>query len=392
MRALFALGIFDCAGVVLIPAAQSRASVQMFGARDNVTTFGHDTQQTFYNLGLSHVPVLVAGEDGISGKEHLKNLYDNVTPAGVSLVVTGGLDVAADFMEHYPTAFHQKTQNVILVGGGIVVPEKDENGTPTGQSVLEPDPGAHQYRFDMNASKRLFVTAQKLLVPLITVSRHFVEAVQLPRAFFDLLEDSRYGGSIGKEVFDKQREGVSQLWTAVRAPVNNVGARRNLPERCDRQWFLDTFCDGASPASDGDADIWKNMKVLSSYHAQAMLVALPPIYNRFVTGTSTTVRSVKHIVIGSSNDPGIVDTSGLKQLILQCIVTGTRLNSSLFDLHEPPAIQLEESQSSSSWRYDKRKEALNWLMPNENRPDLTFADAKASEDLWNMLSTIGQKR
>jgi hypothetical protein len=392
MRTLFALGIFDCAGVVLIPVPHPRGNQQMFAARDNVTTFGQDIKKTLYELGLAHVPVLVAGAGGAQGVDHLKSLYDNVTPAGVSLLVTGGLDVAADFAETHPTAFHQMTQNLILVGGAILVPEKDESGKPTGENMLAPDPAAHQYRFDMDAAKRLFVAAQKLLVPLITVSRHFVEAVQLPRAFFDMLRDSRYGGTLGKQVFDKQREGVSQLWAAVRAPVSNVGARRNLPERCDRQWFLDTFCSGASPATDEDEDVWKSMKVLNAYHAQAMLVALPPIFNRFVTSTAVTVRSVKHIIIGNTDEPGLIDTNGLKKLILQCIVTGTRLNSSLFDLQEPPPIPLEEGQRSSSWCYDKRKEALNWLMPNENRPDLTFADAKASEDLWNMLSTIGQKR
>jgi hypothetical protein len=121
------------------------------------------------------------------------------------------------------------------------------------------------------------------------------------------------------------------------------------------------------------------------------MLALPPIFNRFVKGASVTVRSVKHMIIGSSADPGVVDSDQLRKLILQCIVTGSRRNISLFDLKTPPPIHLDNGKSDSGWTYDESSKALSWLLPAEHRRTVIPAgeEAPASNeevvalpDLW----------
>merc|ERR1719436_1963535 len=108
-------------------------------------------------------------------------------------------------------------------------------------------------------------------------------------------------------------------------------------------------------------------------------MALPPVLHRFVRGKTVTVRSVTHSVVGySDSDNGIVEQSELRKLILQCTVLGTRLNSSVFDLEDPPAIQLDEGKTGSAWKYDDRKESLNWLLPAEYQKNFV------GEDLWSI--------
>jgi inosine-uridine nucleoside N-ribohydrolase len=379
LRSLFDLGIFDCAGLVLQPVPGEGGQ-----GKDSAEEFGKETRHTLSNLGLAHIPVLVADPNGTTGVAHLKDLYGKVTPAGISLVITGSLDVAADFAESDPKAFVTKTQNVILVGGAISAPGPDGNGT-----MLQPDPDAQNNQLDMIAARRFIETAQKLLVPLVSVSRYFVQAVQIPRVFYDILGDPQYGGNVGKELLEVQKAGSAQLWHAVRASPKDRAARRNLPDRCDKEWFIKTFCSDKAPASDSDKDVWNSMNSFNIYNAQAILLALPPVFNRFVKGTPVTVRAVKHTIIGkSSENPGIVDPSELRKLVLQCIVTGTRLNSSIFDFKNPPEIKLDEGQSKvSTWCYDEHKDALLWLLPLENRKDVPGAlSSMTSDDLWKTQS------
>lgn len=363
MRALFELGIFDCAGIVLHPVPGEGAAT--------LANFAAETKKSLGTIGLGHVPVLVSDPaGGTSGTQHLNELYGKVTPAGITLVVTGSVDVAADFAENHPKAFVTKTQSVILVGGAEIVPEKDAKGAPTGNNVLEPDLTAQNFQLDKEAAQRFFRTAQKLLVPLVIITRHFVQAAQVPRTFYDILGDDRYGGTVGKHLHKAVKDGVTQLWTAAGASTGDSVSRRHLPDRCNRSWFIETFCSGNVPASDKEDDVWKCIGAFNVYNLQAILMALPPIYNHFVRGTSVTVRSVKHTIVGCSvEDPGIAARSELRAFICQCILMGTRLNVSKFDLQAPPAILLDESQSSSTWSFDERKEALNWLLPPPSGKD-----------------------
>eukprot|EP00928_Gymnodinium_smaydae_P036670 TRINITY_DN255_c0_g6_i1.p1 TRINITY_DN255_c0_g6~~TRINITY_DN255_c0_g6_i1.p1 ORF type:complete len:812 (+),score=134.33 TRINITY_DN255_c0_g6_i1:65-2437(+) len=351
IRGLLDHGTFDCAGVILhdVPNGPGDESMREFAStiREFVAT-----------LGLSHIPVLVAGHGGKSGCDHLDELYSLATPAGVSLVATGTLDVIADFAEKHSKAFVSKTQNVVLVGGARVVDEIDDLGKRTGDKTLEPDPAAQNNSLALDAAKRFYIIAERLLIPLIVVTRHFVQGVQVPRSFYDILGNETLCGPIGRKLYDLQRQSVAQLWKAVVSPIENVKSRRSLPERCDRKWFVNSFCSGNVPDSDSLDDVWKAVSTVNVYNLQAILLAFPPVFNRFVKGSTLTVRSVRHLVLGSPEDSGHLDATSLRNLILQSVISGTRLNSALFEL-EPPSIP------ELDWKYNTARDALDWLIPPE---------------------------
>merc|ERR1719401_604980 len=163
--------------------------------------------------------------------------------------------------------------------------------------MIEPDPAAQNYEFDLNAARRFFRTAQRLLVPLVIVSRFFAQAVQLPRSFFDLLAETKHGGEVGQILHDKQRACILMLWKAVGAAKNNSTARRNLPEGCSKEWFINSFCGGIPPASDRDDEVWSKVRSFNVYNLLAILMALPPMYNRFVSAKCVAVRSTNHSIV-----------------------------------------------------------------------------------------------
>jgi hypothetical protein len=406
-RSLYELGIFDCAGVIVQPLPGHNpdgTKSEVYRRKDakhkdgveagptKTSDFSKSTQKTLRTLGLSHVPVLVADPNGKTGAEHLKELYTKVTPAGISLVLTGSLDVAADFVDRYPKAFIHKTQNVIVVGDCRAKMERRAGRPAHGREVVEPDPAAQNYALDIEAAERFFEICQSLLVPLVAVSREFAQHVQLPRTLFETLGDSRYGGHVGRDLFESQQASVRHLWKAVRAPPTDVAARRDLPDRCNKDWFIKTFCSGQPPASDSDEDVWKAIGAFNIYNLHAILMALPPVFNTFVKAPrETRLHGVKHTIANLDK----VDGAQMRKLILQCIFTGVRLNSSVFDLQDPPPIPLNgldgegDGQSSpSSWCYDHRKQALLWLLPKENRSDFDMEGFRPQEedstdtDLW----------
>merc|ERR1712190_9364 len=138
----------------------------MPGSMDSSADFSgqvaHDISATMQALGLTHVPVIIssayAGEEVV---EHLKQLYEQVGPAGVALVVTACLGDVAGFMVKHTTIFREKTQVVIHMGGALIAPVADTT-SPCGETrdLLGPDPLAKNNNMDMPAAVRFYQIAQ----------------------------------------------------------------------------------------------------------------------------------------------------------------------------------------------------------------------------------------
>ena len=55
------------------------------------------------------------------------------------------------------------------------------------------------------------------------------------------------GSAIGSRLRNSQRSGFDQLWRRVSS--NDPDVRMGLPPRCDRVWFINTFCGGDDDSS-----------------------------------------------------------------------------------------------------------------------------------------------
>lgn len=246
-------------------------------------------------LGLSHVKVCVEDptDQGQTATQHLRALYDEAPPVGVTLVVTSTTQAIATFCRSYPDTFRERTVRVVHMGGAMLSADVAD-GEPTGTMVLSPDPAAQNNSLDMEAARTLYEEAQRLSVPLTIVSRHVAHAVRVPVRLFDHL--GTYGGHLGETLLNEQKQVINDLYK--RACSSDPTERRGLPPRCNREWFAATFCKGAS-LGDGE-DVWSKVETISLYNPLCLLAAIQTIDKRYLAEVSVSVRSATHAVIGSN--------------------------------------------------------------------------------------------
>ena len=121
-------------------------------------------------------------------------------------------------------------------------------------------------------------------MPLVIVSRHAAYAAKMPRDVYDELALS--GSAIGWRLRNAQRDSIEALWKRASAPPDTVPPARNstrkgLPARCDRRWFLKTFCNGRDdPARTGDDPVWDLVDGFMQYDSMAILAAVPALRHR----------------------------------------------------------------------------------------------------------------
>jgi len=159
---------------------------------------------------------------------------------------------------------------------------------------------------------------------------------------------------------------MRNLWEATALPksIRPEGARRtsSLPDRCDRNWFIRSFCPGEK--IDANAECCPPIKFFTAQSPLALLAALPELFEGLTNSTFVTVRTIRHKVVGLSLDkPGITDPTPVITLIMQLLLKGARLNASEFNLTSPPPIKM----GNKEWVYDESEEALEWLLPKELR-------------------------
>jgi len=320
LRTLFALGTLHCIGIVTFLDRCDTA----FATFEPLKTI----RETLDHIGLRFVPLHCA-EDALSGAETLRQMYSNSLPIGVTLINTASFSVVSKFVELDPCQFREKTARVILMGGAT----RREHA----HCLLEPDPAAQNNRLDMEAAAHFYKEAQEMSVPLVVLSRFATRSGQVPPALFNVLES--HGGKVGQGICRNQRASIQALWAKANE-ADNSPMRGNLPSRCDRSWFLATFCNGKD--LDDDKELWDQVTSINVYGPVALLAALPGVVKRFLAATNITVRAATHQVIGWSTDyTCVADPIGLQKAIAHYIVYGCRSNVSEYMQPQMPMLQLE---------------------------------------------------
>lgn len=392
LRTFYDLGVLSCAGIIVTPGppeeivcgpdkcTASEALIAATEAQLATEAERNEMEKTLRFLGLGHVPVYdIDNYASDESAEIVNEIYQKVGPAGVFLIVTACAGDVVEFMKKYPNTFRDKTAGLVHVGGSYLAPEMGKNG-PTGEHVLRPDPAAQDNKLDMVAAESFYTIAQESLVPLVIISRHFAQAVALPRSLFDALGSS--GGVLGEKLKSVQQASMQKLWEAAKADDDSI--RRGLPARCDRKWFVKTFLSCEDPEDD---NIWPALSSFNVYSSLALLAAIPSVFHKYVDPVVLTVRGVKHRIVGISADQtGVTKTKAvhaIRSLIYQCLFKGTRLNASEFTFVEPPPIELDlvvpgrqekrvslmsaaaaevlEPRPATMWNFDACEEALDWL-------------------------------
>jgi len=360
IRALYELGLVDCVGIIVSEGSADDGLASRCEP-NAVCEHAEVIGWAMRILGMGHVPVLAAKEEGGDGPlktvgEHLQKLYDQALPTGVTIVVAHRLGIVADFAGSQPETFCLKTQSVIVVGAAVIQENSDDTNDGIKEQVLVPDPASHLIASDLEAANRFFAELQRLGIQMVVISRHIAHACSLPRTLFDTL--ASHGGAFGTNLRDVQCQGILQLWEYVNAPTDQPAARGGLPARCDRAWFVSEFRPNGPPTNNDD--VWNAIESFNVYCPLAILAAIPCILERINVQTVVTVKSTVHTVLGlteSDFEPHVLVQ--IRALMYQCLFKGIRLNASEFDLPDPPPIALNEHHGS--WHYNPSEDALGWL-------------------------------
>lgn len=243
----------------------------------------------------------------------------------------------------------------------------------------------------MLAAENFYRAAQKLSVPLLIISRHLAAACRLPRGLFDALED--HGGRLGQILANEQREAIESLWQQACAPPDDLKKRLGLPPRCDRNWFLKTFCNGKDVESDND--VWAAVESINVYNPLSLISALQPEFiNKYLDATHMELYTAKHRLLGiSAQSPGITDRSKMRRMLCQCILKGAVANQSSFKLGLPPPLSVSfvgEEVESEMFRYSSGDEvASGFASFNLKRQSTRAGIIRDRDRKWSASAKLG---
>ena len=151
-------------------------------------------------------------------------------------------------------------------------------GTASFSATLAPDT-AHNNTFDSQAACFFYRRCQELGVRLVIVSRHAAGACPVPRSMYDSIAQSRH--IVALRLRAAQRFSIVALWKRACAP-EGAKKRQNLPARCSRQWFLDTFCKGRLlPEENADEEVWTVVATFNMYDTLALVASVAPLRDRY---------------------------------------------------------------------------------------------------------------
>ena len=147
----------------------------------------------------------------------------------------------------------------------------------------------------------------QLGVPMTILSRHSAYKAPLQRGVYELMAKS--GNPIANRLLSEQKQSISELWKRACAPPNSAD-RMELPERCDRAWFISTFMGGPSSATaflTEEDDVWPFIKSFNMYDPLCCIAALSE-NAKFFEGKRVEVNGAEHWLIGTTKkEHGVVE-------------------------------------------------------------------------------------
>lgn len=311
-RHLTELRLVKCLGVIanLRPAAERAQLVR----------------GTLDILGLNQVPVGVGTDGGSSkhtdtfsataseytptngkrihhdGQALMKEIYEDAGFSSITLLCISSLTDAAQFLRENETLFVQKTKSVTIQGG--VLPFEEG-------AFLEPD-SAQNNVFDKEASAYFYRRCQELGIPMAVISRFAAAQCPISRSIYDRM--ASVGNPIGQRLKQYQEESLQHLWQRAVMPVD-APERLSLPARCDKKWFLKTFCaDIQAETVPNSQDIWPFVKTFQLYDPMALLVSVPSLRHRHFNAKICTVNGTQHSIFGVTAEEHGVKTERAKVL------------------------------------------------------------------------------
>jgi hypothetical protein len=151
------------------------------------------------------------------------------------------------------------------------------------------------------------------------------------------------GSSIGWRLRNVQRNTIEGLWRRACAPPGSA-ERKGLPDRCDRTWFVQTFCGGEDdPSSRGEDPIWHLVTSFMQYDSVALCAAVPALRRAYFTPHAVAAAdgTVHHVIGFSADNPNVSDSAGLVRFLRKGF-TGGIVHSKQSKSHVIVCLQLRQ--------------------------------------------------
>ncbi len=307
-----------------------RGTLDMLGLQQvpvGVGTDGGDYSHSAARFTDSYVPP--AFSEGalslVSGLrlmlEQMQQVDAQVGSKKLVFVVIASLKDVAILLRDHEELFCRTVEEVVIMGGVEPFDASDSDA----EIVMVPDT-AHNNSFDKAASAFFYRRCQELGVRLVVVTRYAAYAAKVPRIVYDELAE--LGSPIAWRLRAQQRSAIESLWSRA---VSEGEARLGLPARCDRKWFLSTFCAGGDGQVRGqsrqaDDPIWDLVDGFMQYDTIALLAAVPELRRRYFKAQVVRgLHGVSHLVVGASQDVhGVVQPGVLRRYLHEGYIEGIK--------------------------------------------------------------------
>jgi len=226
------------------------------------------------------------------GQKLLLKEFGKAKDKSITLLLISGMTDAAQFLFKNQSLFLKKIKEVVIMGGV----KRDGGKILTNDyGLMEPDSAANN-AFDMYSAEYLYETLQEKKVTMWILTREAAYAARFPRSIYD--EMAKTGHPVGIRLKEMQNTSIQNLWTRANMSVNSK--LRELPPRCDKNWFCNTFCGGQCKNLNGNDDIWKYIESFILYDPMTLIAAIPKYRNVYFTPVEIKVKGTVHYLIGLS--------------------------------------------------------------------------------------------
>ena len=285
---------------------------------------GSDITLKEYAFGYETCSYLAPEDTLVRGTSLLDETFSSAL-SDLNLVIAAGMTDIAEAIRSDPDGVAQALASVTIMGGVKI--EQAWNGYKVvlnKDGFMEPDEGetaAANNNFDHKAAAAVYRFCQEYNVPLTVLTREAAYACQINLGkFYGRMAAT--GSPIGSHLVETQAPSLRLLWARTNAPQDSE-LRGKLPMRCDRRWFVDTFCLGNDPGKVDD--IWPHIRAGQAYDLMAFLASIPEIRDRFFAPVEVDVNGVVHRVIGLNqkwHNGEVADVEGLREFMHElCIAT-----------------------------------------------------------------------
>jgi len=333
IRHLTELRLVNCLGVIanLRPSKERarlvRGTLDVLGLDQVPVGVGTDGGSTDHvdNFSASAAKYMPLKETNIhlDGQALLHEIYSSAGCSSISLLCLSSLTDAAQFLRQYEALFAQKTKSVTVQGG--ILPFQ-------AGGFFEPD-SAQNDSTDEDSSSFFYRRLQELNIPMIVISRFAVAKCPISRTIYDRM--ASVGSPIGERLRQNQEDSMQNLWERALMPPN-VPERLGLPARCDKSWFLKTFCANMQPeAVPNSQEIWPFVKSFRLYDPMAVLVSIPSLRYRHFDAKTLVVKETEHSLYGISAEEHGVNlehSKDLMEFMYHSFLKAMTANLSNFDL------------------------------------------------------------